>query len=390
MTQPVSRSGAEEREAVPQVLALDLGGTHLRTAVATRDGRLLARRQSRTPVADAETVVAACLAQLSETRAEAEVAGLTSRLLTISAPGPLDPRSGVLIDPPNLHPSLWDFPLGPRLAEPLGVEVLLERDTQVAALAEGLFGQAQGLTDYVYVTVSTGVGGAVVSGGRLLRGPDGVAGELGHTTVDDQGPPCGCGAAGHLEAFTSGTGIAAAARRAFEAGEIKRGTPLARLFEERGPERVGGRDVAGAEDEGDPLAAVILGRARSAFASALVSIVDVFNPQRVIVGGGVAMGQGERLLGPARERIGREAFRAQARRVEIVPAGLGDDVGLLGGIGLAGLPPLAPESPSGLPSGTRQGGATNAGRMTLAQPASVAQHEHHEHQPDQRGAAVSA
>lgn len=377
MTQPLSRSGADERAPAPNVLALDLGGTHLRTALATPGGRLLARRMTRTPKTDVAEVLAACLDQLRQTRAEAEAAGEPAEVLTISAPGPLDPRGGVLIDPPNMHRTLWDFPLAARLSEGLQLPALLERDTQVAALGEGMFGNARDLSDYVYLTVSTGIGGAVVSAGRLLRGPDGVAGELGHISVDMAGPTCGCGAAGHLEAFTSGTGMAAAARAAHARGEIRGGTPLARRIEANGVEALSGRLVAEAEDEGDPVALAIMERSRRAFASAMVAIVDIFNPQRVIVGGGVAAGQAERLLGPAREQVRRQAFRVQARRVEIVPAGLGDDVGLLGGVGLALLPPL--EQPPALPQpqaseARREQGARGAGRMTLTTPAGGGEH----------------
>jgi glucokinase len=231
----------------------------------------------------------------------------------ISAPGPLDPWTGVLVDPPNLDRSLWDFPLGPALAERMNLPAFLERDTQVAALGEGQFGAARELTDYVYLTVSTGIGGAVVSAGRLLRGPDGNAGELGHLTVDINGPLCGCGAPGHLEGISSGTAIA----RAYGADS--------------------GGAVAQLEDEGDERARTVMDYARQAFAAAMVSIVDVFNPQRVIVGGGVAMGQGDRLLQPAREAVERLSFRRQAARVDIVPAALGDDVGLIGALSLVRL-----------------------------------------------------
>jgi len=242
--------------------------------------------------------------------------------LAISAPGPLDPFRGVLIDPPNLDRTLWNFPLAARLGERLGLPAVMERDTQIAVLAEGDFGAARGLTDYVYLTISTGIGGGVVSGGRLLRGVDGLANELGHMTIDINGPVCGCGARGHLEAISSGTGIARAAQ---EAGLTAASGELA------------AREVAEAEIAGDSIAAQIMDRARAAFAAAAVSIVDIYNPQRIVVGGGLAMGQGDRLLEPAREAIKKHAFRRQAKSVELVPALLGDDVGLVGGLSLVAL-----------------------------------------------------
>ncbi len=308
-------NSAPDRSAV---LVLDLGGTHLRTALTLADGTLVARRRTRTPT-EAQAMVEACIAELRATLAQSRAEGAPAPLaLAISAPGPLDPFNGTLIDPPNLDHGLWGFPLAATLGEALGLAAVLERDTQVAALAEGRFGAARGLTDYVYLTVSTGIGGAVVSEGRLLRGADGLAGELGHLTVDLDGPPCGCGDRGHLEAIASGTAIARAAREA-------------------GLGNLDALAVAQAEDRGNERAALIMDAARRAFAAAAVSIADVFNPQRIVVGGGIAVGQGERLLGPARAAIKDRAFRRQAERVELVPAALGDDVGLVGGLALAAL-----------------------------------------------------
>ncbi len=300
------------------MLALDLGGTRLRTALALSDGRLAGRRSSLTPHAGAETVAAACIdslrATLAETAQQAALLGPPSAL-GISAPGPLDPFAGAFLDPPNLDHSLWHFPLAARLGAALGLAAVMAVDVQVAALAEGEFGAARGLTDYVYMTISTGVGGAIVSGGRLLRGPDGVAGELGHLTIDINGPRCGCGARGHLEALASGTGIARAAR-------------------EMGLGEMDAAAVARAEDDGNAIAAQIMERARHAFAAAAVTIVDVFNPQRVIVGGGIAHAQGDRLLDPARRAVREYGYHRQAERVEIVAAELGDDVGLVGALSL--------------------------------------------------------
>jgi glucokinase len=312
-------NAAEPGELARPVLALDLGGTQVRTAVVLADGRLIARRAAATPRAHAETITAACVDTLSETlRAAAAIGAERPRALGISAAGPLDPFAGVLLDPPNLDHSLWGFPLAARLGEALDLPAAMALDVHAAALAEGRFGAAKGLTDFVYLTISTGVGGAVVTGGRLMRGPDGVAGELGCLTIDINGPLCGCGAPGHLEALASGIGIARAAR-------------------ERGLGELDAAAVAAAEERGDRTAAAIMDGARAAVAAAMVTIVDVFNPQRVIVGGGIALGQGDRLLGPAREAVRRLAYRRQAERAEIVPAALGDDVGLIGALLLVDL-----------------------------------------------------
>ncbi len=130
----------------------------------------------------------------------------------IAAPGPLDPATGTLIDPPNLRGDWWGFPLAPTIGEALGLPWAIGKDTNVNILGERDFGAGEGSDDLVYLTISTGIGGAAISGGQPIVGPDGVAGELGHMTVDMDGPTCGCGGVGHLEALASGTGIANAAR----------------------------------------------------------------------------------------------------------------------------------------------------------------------------------
>ena len=306
--------------ATAPVLALDFGGTQLRSAVVLADGTVLGRLASRTP-RTAEDVVSASARQLQESIASAGVPKPAD--LAISAPGPLDPFRGVILTPPNLDRSLWDFPFAQAVGERLGVDAVMERDTQVAVLAEGQFGAARGETDYVYLTVSTGVGGGVVSDGRLIRGPDGLAGELGHLTIDYNGPLCGCGMSGHLEAIASGTGIA---RRAQEAGmQGADGT------------EIDARWVAEQADAGDATATQIMDSARRAFAAAVVTIADVFNPSVLVVGGGIAIAQGDRLLDPARRALEQSGYSHQAQRLKIVPAQLGDDVGLVGGLSLVGL-----------------------------------------------------
>lgn len=316
------------------MLALDLGGTFLRTAIVDALGTVRARRRIGSPIAEgAESVMERCVAMMQESLDEHVAAGgVAPDAIGVSAPGPLHPGRGVLIDPPNLGASFQDLPLAGRLSDALGLPCHLERDTHVAALAEGRFGAAVGLTDYVYMTVSTGIGGGIVTGGRLMGGVDGMAGELGHLTVDMDGLECTCGATGHLERYTSGTGIARSAREALAEG---RPAPiLAAIALSIAPAPLEGVHVATAEEAGDPLAAELMDRSRRAFAAAMVSIVNVFAPERIIVGGGVASGQGERLLGPARDAVKRHAFKMQASRVEIVPAALGDDVGLIGSVPL--------------------------------------------------------
>jgi glucokinase len=312
------------------VLALDLGGTQIRAAAVDADGSVRHRLNTSTPVArGVDAIVTACVALVHQVRTAVERDGSIGGPILgvgISSPGPVDPFRGVVVDPPNLGTAFHDVPLAERVGSVLGLPAFLDRDTQVAAMGEGTFGAARGCRDYIYLTVSTGIGGAIVSDGRLLRGPDGTAGEVGHLLVDRSGPPCGCGARGHLEAITSGVAIARAARAAVDRGESP---ALAKIAAVADP-AFGARDVVAAAEGGDAVAAAIIDDACDAFAMSCVSLVDVFDPTLVVVGGSLARGLGDRLLAPARDAVSRLAFRMPARRVRIVPTVLGDDVGLVG------------------------------------------------------------
>jgi glucokinase len=342
--------GARDHRAGPSpspsrpVLALDLGGSRIRAAVVDAAGRVVTRSDGDTPLEDGPAaVVAACIDHLTSAR-DAAPAAARARItaLGISAPGPLDLRRGRMVEPPNLGAAFRDVALTAPLGDAVGVPAVLERDTHVAALAEQAFGAARGATDFIYLTVSTGLGGAIVSGGRLLTGLDGVAGELGHLTVDIDGPLCGCGARGHLEALSSGSGIARIAQEALAGGAHG---VLADAV--AGSTRLTARHVAEAEMRGDALARAIMERARSAFAAALVGLVNVFNPELIVVGGSLARAQGERLLAPARAAIESDAFSIPRRRVRLVEAQLGDDVGLVGAVPLVAslLPARAARKP---------------------------------------------
>ena len=318
------------------VLALDLGASRIRAAVVGPDGRILARRDGRTPGADGPAaVVEACIAHLRAVRDDAG-RDLAARLagVGLSAPGPVDPRAGTLVEPPNIGPGFRDVAFAAPIGAALGLPAALERDTHVAALAELAFGAARGCRDFLYITVSTGFGGAIVVDGRLYGGPDGVAGELGHLPVDLDGPPCACGGRGHIEAICSGSGIARLATAAAREG---RSPDLAARLAARAPGPLEGRDVAEAAEAGDPTASAILERARQAFAALVVGLVNVLAPERIVVGGSLAAAQGERLLGPARDAVRESAFRIPRERVSIVPAALGDDVGLAGAVPLLAL-----------------------------------------------------
>jgi glucokinase len=325
------------------VLALDLGATNARAAVVTPDGEVHARRAGATPRSDGRAaIVDYCERLLRAAREEhLEHGGQPPVAVGLTAPGPLDPRIGAFVDPPNMGPEFFGYAMAPALGDALGLPWAMGKDTNVAILGERDFGAGEGSGDLVYLTISTGVGGAALLGGRPVVGPDLVAGELGHITVDMDGPRCGCGGVGHVESFASGAGIAARAREALasdaEAPELRR------MAAAIAPEPLTARHVSDAADLGDSTASLILERARRAVAVAVVSIVNVFGPDAVILGGAIALAWGERLIAPAREAVAESAFRIQADRAKIVQAALGDDVGLIGTVPLvaSALPELA-------------------------------------------------
>jgi glucokinase len=308
------------------VLGLDIGGTQIRAGAVLPDGSRLGRRAAPTPVAQGEEAIYATCAGLLAAVSDGLPAGERSRVaaIGISSMGPVDPARGLVVDPPNV-PSLRDAPLAGEMSERLGWPAFLDRDTNVAALAEQWLGAARDCPDFLYVTVSTGLGAAVMTKGRLMHGPDGTAGELGHMTlILEDGPPCGCGGRGHLEGIASGSGLAAQAAAEVAAG---RSDFLARRLADGPPSA---RDVVEGEGAGDEACVRLMNRARRAFALACVGWVDAFNPALIVVGGTLAERQGERWLEPAREAVRSQAFRTPAARVKIVPAQLGEDVGLVG------------------------------------------------------------
>jgi glucokinase len=312
------------------VLALDLGGTQIRAACVLPDGERLGRVARATPVADGpEAVLEACAAALREAAANGTEEGVPpAEAIGISSPGPLDPWTGVVTDAPNLGREFRATPLGPEIERRMGLPTYLERDTNVAALAEMTYGAARGVDDFLYITVSTGFGGAIVTEGRILHGPDGMAGELGHLQLDLEGPRCGCGGVGHVEAYCSGRAIAREARYAVES---HRSAFLAdRAERDGGPDGLGADDVAEGEDAGDATCTQIMAHARNVFAAACVSYVNAFNPTLIVVGGAIAHHQGERLFRPAREAVSIGTFPVPGARVRIVPAALGGDVSLAG------------------------------------------------------------
>ena len=311
-------------EAARSILAIDLGGTQIRAAHVSPDLVVACRRAVETRDEEGvEAVIGRICAIASAVRDDAQTAGLPDPVgIGISSPGPLDRWEGVVVAPPNL--AGWrDVPLAARVEEAVGLPTFLERDTQAAVMGEWRYGAAKGADDVVYVTVSTGIGGGLVLNGQPLIGKDGSAGEIGHITVDLDGPLCGDGMPGHAEAIGSGTAIAREGRALLE----RNASPaLAALADGRD---VDAALVARAADEGDAACQQILDRAWTAIGAMCAGVVNALNPEIIVLGGSIGCNRPE-LPGAIRAEIDKRAFPTPAQRVRIEMTTFADDVSLIG------------------------------------------------------------
>ena len=317
-----------ERRAERPILAIDLGGTQIRAALLTPDRVVHGRRAE--PTADEEGVEAVLdriVKVAASVRAQAAADGLPEPIgVGISSPGPLDPWRGVVRLAPNLKG--WrDIPLGPRVAAGLGLPTFLERDTNVAIMGEWRHGAAVGTQNAIYLTLSTGLGGAAIVDGRPLIGTSGTAGEFGHITVELDGPRCGCGGMGHVESIASGTALANLGRALVEAHPD---SPLARLAADG--TQIDARLVTLAAEQGDAAAAALLDRAWVAFGALCASLVNALDPEVIVIGGSIAENHQRPLFDQIAIEMERRAFPILLDKVRIVPAALGADVSLIGSL----------------------------------------------------------
>ena len=314
-----------EDPAAQPILAIDLGGTQIRAAYISPDLTVSCRSAVATDDAEGVDAVVGRICDLARTvRDEADAAQLPApRGVGISAPGPLDSRRGVVVAPPNL--SGWrDVPLSDRVQDVTELPTFLERDTNVGLVTEWRFGAARGTRTAVYITVSTGIGGGLLIDGRQLLGIDGAAGEVGHLTVELDGPLCGDGQPGHVEAIGSGTAIAREGRALLERNAS---APLAALAGDA-PE-VDAEMVARAADEGDPACRAILQRAWTGIGAAAATLVNLLNPEVIVFGGSISVHRPD-MLAAVREAVAQRAFPIPAQRVRLELAHHSEDVSLLG------------------------------------------------------------
>ena len=312
------------------ILGIDLGGTKILSSVITPEGEMLSRDHSITPAAEGpEGVIQAILASAERAFEGAAIATDRVSAVGIGAPGLADTEAGILYTSPNL-PGWKDVPLRDIIQERFKKRAFLINDGNAAALGEYYFGAAKGVAHFIYVTISTGIGGGIVIDGKVLNGSKGMAGEIGHMTIADEGPPCRCGNQGCWEALASGTALAKAARKRIETGVDT--TILS--FADGKIENVTAQTVQSAAEKGDSVADQLIRKTAYYFGVGLANLINVFNPEMIVIGGGLS-NMGDRLLKPAYEVAERRAFNRVYRTVRFANAALGRNCGVLGAAAFA-------------------------------------------------------
>lgn len=358
---------SSENNQLPLVIGVDLGGTQMRVGIL-QGAKLLSRvgmLTGQNPAPD--RVLPRVYTAIQQALQQANVSMEQVVGIGIAAPGPLDSKTGVVFAPPNMPG--WDqVPLRDLFMEQFHLPIFVENDANAAGLGEYMFGAGRGCHDMVYMTISTGIGGGVIINGQILDGASGTAGELGHMTIDWHGERCNCGNIGCLEQIASGTGIARQANAIINTDEGRELLTFARTMlqhsstvpepralptqgndastvELRWPPsiedesnavgeqeehlHVNARTVALAAEAGVPVARAIVQNAAEALGVGLVNIIHCFNPEMIILGGGVTQ-MGPMLMEPALRVVQERAMKVPRERVQIVLAQLGANAGLVG------------------------------------------------------------
>jgi glucokinase len=306
------------------VLAADLGGTNLRMAVVNSYGEIVHRSKVPTPqTSRREDVLDAITASFEQCVAETSDGG-TVVAFGAAVPATVNSRDGVILRSPNL-PVLNGLEFTTVFSEKLGLPVVLENDANSAAVGENWKGASRGIQNSICVTLGTGVGGGIIIDGKLLRGVDGTAGEIGHIAVEPEGYPCGCGSRGCVEQYSSAIGVKNLA------AELAVRYPNNKLS---GADDISPLKVYEAGLAGDELALEVFRTFGIYLGIALGGLVNVLNPEAIVIGGGVSAGW-DLFIEPLREEIFRRAFRHPAERVRLMRSELGDDAGIVGAAFLA-------------------------------------------------------
>ena len=307
------------------ILGVDLGGTKILTAVVKSLGEMLSSDESTTPATEGREVVIQSILDSAHSalgQANCTISGISA--IGIGAPGISNPEAGILFTSPNL-PGWRNVLLRDIIQNKLGIKAFLINDANAAALGEFYFGAARGVRNFIYITLSTGIGGGIVIDGKIYIGAIGAAGEVGHMTIDDDGPICNCGNKGCWEMLASGTALAKEARH-----RIKEGVKTSILeYVEGDVENVTAQVIQSAAEQGDSLARELIARTGYYVGVGLANLINIFNPELIVIGGGLS-NIGDMLLKPAFKTAGERAYKEAFQAVRFASAELGRNSGVLG------------------------------------------------------------
>ena len=305
------------------LLGIDLGGTQVKAAAVTLEGAVAGHDVRPTPAEQGPDAVADVMA--ASARAALQAAGGPKvRAAGIGAPGPMNWQTGVVFSPPNLAD--WhNVPLAEMMRARLGVPCFVDNDANLACYGEFTSGAGRGVQDMCLLTLGTGVGGGIVAFGRLLRGIDGTAAEIGHITVQRDGRRCGCGARGCLEAYASVTGLVHTAIEGIESGS---GSSLIAACNGN-LHAITGKMVSDEAARGDAFARWAVEETGDWIGVGIASLINLLNPEKIVIGGGM-IAAGDLLMNSIRKRAKKDAFEVPAKRAQIVVAELGEGAGVIG------------------------------------------------------------
>jgi glucokinase len=303
-------------------IGVDVGGTKIAAAVVSTEGKILNEVRYPTQAVPPNRLVGTIAGAITEVKDSFEVGGVC-----LAVPGLIRASVNTVIFSPNLH-EIENIRLDEEIGGRTGMRVTVENDANAAAWGEFRYGSGKDVDHQIFITLGTGVGGGVITHGILLRGAQGAGGELGHVTLDPEGPHCGCGNRGCLEALASGTAIQ---RRAREFANDRPGSALGQLALQR---QVLGEDVTKLAEEGNEAAVSVLKETGRWLGIGVAGFVNMFNPEVVAVGGGASRA-GEFILEPARREVELRARSPSRDLVEIKEATLGPVSGVLGAAALA-------------------------------------------------------
>ncbi|MCR4942928.1 MAG: ROK family protein [Clostridium sp.] len=306
------------------VIGIDLGGTKISTALSDFDGNIISNIVVPTNAVEGEMpVLNRIIGTIEEVLSKANVKTTDVESIGIGSPGPLNSNTGIIITTPNLP--FKNFNVTSPIKERFDIPVYLDNDANVATIGEFMFGAGKGKKNVVFFTVSTGVGGGAIVNGNIYRGSTCNALEIGHTTVAPNGPRCNCGNIGCLEAVSSGTAIG---RRGQEAVSTNVETSLKQY------DKITSYEVFLEAGKGDEVAKEIRDEALDYLGIGVANAVSIFDPEMVIIGGGVTQ-VGDILFNRVREVVKKRCFKVMSENCEVVPAGLGTNAGVVGAVALA-------------------------------------------------------